>query len=200
MRFRFKAFAWHLARECERVDADARSSVSRLVPLAGMVSGGHADRARDHGRRRRRPGTATDLHRCGPRQAAPGAGPGRGSNLARAIGGFWLWRHDPLARPAALLCVLRELPLGRSSPGYRAGLSRRERAEFAHWRLIGTACRAGYGRRCRTIPRKPTISSNRPSKEGSTSRLGPPTTGLGRAAPRSCAVSSSGWTTSSSSR
>ena len=136
MGFRFKAFALHLARECERVDADARSSVSRLVPLARMVFGGYANRARDHDRRRRRPRTATDLHRRAPCQAARGAGPGRGSNLARATGSFRLWRHDPLARPADLLRVLRELPLGRSGTRYRAGLSRFGCSEFAlapHW-------------------------------------------------------------------
>ena len=68
------------------------------------------------------------------------------------------------------------------------------------WRPTGTACRAGYGRRCRRIPRKPTRSSNRPFKEDSTSRLGLPTTSLGEAGPRNCAASSSRWTTSSSSR
>ena len=137
MRFRFKAFGWHLVGSASALDADARPSVSRLVPLARMVSGGHADRARDHGRRRRRPGTAPDLHRCGPREGTPHPGPGRGSHLARAIGGFRLWRHDPLARPAALLRVLRELSLGGSSSRHRARFGRPQSAQNAalapHW-------------------------------------------------------------------
>ena len=200
MRFRFKAFGWHLLGSASALTltlgllylgwyhwpgwylADMPTVLAIMVGVDVVL------------------GPLLTLHRREPREGPPRAGPGRGSHLARAIGGFRLWRHDPLAWPAALLCVLRELPLGSSSSRYRARLNRRELRRIPHWRRTGIACRAGYGRRCRTIPRKLTRSSNRPSKEGSTSRLGPPTTSLGRAGPKSCAASSSGWTTSSSSR
>ena len=114
--------------------------------------------------------------------------------VAFGYGVTTLWHGRPLYYAFSVNClsVVQAQDIERDS----AAAARK----IPHWRHIGTACRAGYGRRCRTIPRKPTRSSNRPSKEGSTSRLGPPTTSLGRAGPRSCAASSSGWTTSSSSR
>ncbi len=85
-------------------------------------------------------GTAPDFHRCRPCEDTPRAGPGRWSNLARAIGGFRLWRYDPLERPAALLRVLRELPLAGSGPRYRdATPPLQPRAAFRIGAALGTA-------------------------------------------------------------
>ena len=102
--------------------------------------------------------------------------------VAFGYGVTTLWHGRPLSYAFSVNClsVVQAQDIERTL----ADSARR----IHHSRPTGTACRAGYGRRCRTTTTRPTTSSDRPSREGWTSRLGPPTTSLGRAGPRSCAA------------
>ena len=121
MRFRFKAFAWHLCGSATALTLTLGVLYFGWYRWPGWYLAEHAGGARDHGR-----ASTWFSDPSSPRLSRTRAKSRR--ELARDIGFIVLMQlvaftygvTDAVERAAALLCVLRELSIDGSSPGYRA--------------------------------------------------------------------------------